>query len=168
MAAISSCVMTVWQCVSMHNETAAKLNSGINHFIIHTCFSTVSTCLVWIKAYCVWILIPNSSPSRVHLKIQLFECITSIHFIYPWIHKARWVRARLEPRTAATVYLLDLLPAFEPGLRLLKVVSEEQIQGSHAVLQSQRQVWPRAPGEPKQTQNLVEKRKKRCWKYMII
>lgn len=126
---------------------------------------------MWIKAYCVWILIPNSSPSRVHLTpkntvvwMHNIGCLPLIHFICPWIHKARWVRARLELRTAATVYLhgvqLDLLPAFEPGLRLLKVVSEEQIQGSHAVLQSQRQVWPRAPEESKQTQNLVEKRKK--------
>lgn len=33
-----------------------------------------------------------------------------------------------------------LVPGSEPSLRLLKVVSEEQIQGGHAVLQSQRQL----------------------------
>lgn len=53
-----------------------------------------------------------------------------------------------------------LLPASEPGLRLLEVVPEEQIQGGHAVLQSQRQVWPGAPAEPKQTQSLDERRKR--------
>lgn len=43
-----------------------------------------------------------------------------------------------------------LLPALEPILCLLELVCEEQIQGSHAVLQSQRQVWARAPAEPNQ------------------
>lgn len=47
-----------------------------------------------------------------------------------------------------------LLPASESGLRFLKVISEEQIQGSHAVLECQREVWPRAPEEAKQKPNL--------------
>lgn len=33
-----------------------------------------------------------------------------------------------------------LVPGSQPSLRLLKVISEEQIQGGHAVLQSQRQL----------------------------
>lgn len=54
------------------------------------------------------------------------------------------VTERSEPLFAR----VDRSPAFESLLRLLELVPEEQVQGGHAVLQSQRQVRARAPAEP--------------------
>lgn len=67
-------------------------------------------------------------------------------------------------RIACWAYHLTV-PASEPSLCLLKVVLQKHVQGSHAVPQSQRQVWPRAPAEPKQTHNADDEGENSwmCW-----
>lgn len=67
-------------------------------------------------------------------------CLSLIHYICPQVELSSPAAENSSDVSVAGSGYRPAVPASEPRLCLLKVVLEKQVQGSHAVLQSQRQV----------------------------